>query len=44
MSKIFYDRLVVLTDVEKEINSIARTKEEKDDYPIHHNGIDKPKF
>ena len=42
MSKIFYDRLIVLSDVEKEINSIAKTKEEKDemwqiiDEIIHH--------
>jgi transcriptional regulator of NAD metabolism len=42
MSKIFYDRIIILEKVEKEINSIAQTEEEKDelrqivDEIIHH--------
>jgi hypothetical protein len=31
MSKVFYDKLIVLTDVEREVNSLSRTKEEKNE-------------
>jgi len=31
MSKIFYDDLIVLAEVEKEINTLSQSKEEKDE-------------
>lgn len=42
MSKIYYDRIVILEDVERQINSIAQSEEEKDelwqivDEMVHH--------
>src|SRR4030066_1230028 len=42
MSKIFYDKIIVLEGIEKEINSRTQTKEEKDelwrivDEIVHH--------
>ena len=42
MSKIYYDRIIILSDVEREINSIAKSAEEKDelweivDEIVHH--------
>lgn len=47
MSKVFYDELVVLDHIEKEVNSVAKSKEEKEelwsiiDEYVHHKVIGK---
>ena len=46
MSKIFYDRLIVLDELESEIKNVAETKEERDelwdliDQMVHHKVFD----
>jgi hypothetical protein len=45
MSRLFFDHLIVFDDVEKEVNALASTKEEKDelwslvDELIHHRAL-----
>ena len=47
MSKVFYDKLIVLEEIEMEIKKVAKTKEEKEelwaivDETIHHRVIGK---
>ena len=46
MSKLFFDRLIILEEVEAEIKNVAETKEERDelwqlvDETIHHRVLD----